>query len=188
MHGFCFPFLLLSSPKLCCQFAVDTVYTFSSRLSCVHYSLFSAPPPSGCSPRPTVPSLRINGHPFLLALLTHSVYSCDIVQSIFRHILLPATSLQNSLSGWISQTTIFLTPMLQTLRKFDLWSFIPDFKGDISVCCTNWAVEMVRIPRERGLKHAPCSYSCLLKGSSSACILWAVGFNEMSDELGRLWP
>jgi hypothetical protein len=79
--------------------------------------------------------------------------------------------------------------MLMTLRKFGLWSIVPDFKGDISVCCTNWAVEMVGIPRERGLKYAPSSYSCLLNGSSSACILWAVDLNEkMPDELGRLWP
>jgi len=51
-------------------------------------------------------------------------------------------------------------------------------------------VEMGGIRRERGLKCAPFSYSCLLNGSSSVCnILWAVDFNEkMPDELGRLWP
>jgi hypothetical protein len=92
---------------------------------------------------------------------------------MFRHILLPATSSQNYLSSWTSQMTIFLTPVLMTLRKFGLWSII----ADISVCCTNWAVEMVGILREPGLKYAPCSYSCLLNDSSSSLILWAVDLN-----------
>jgi len=87
---------------------------------------------------------------------------------MIRHILLPATSPQNYLSSWISEMTIFLTPVLIKLRKCGLWSITPDFKGYISVCCTNWAVEMVAIPRERGLKYAACSYSCLLNGFSSA--------------------
>lgn len=55
-----FSFCSVVVTKMCCHFSLDTVYTLSSRRSYVHYS-FSPP---GCSPR--------NGHPFLLAFVTHS--------------------------------------------------------------------------------------------------------------------
>ena len=96
------------------------------------YIIHSSPPsPTRLLPRTIVPPFPSLKWPHIL----NGICSTFLYTSMFRHILLPATAPQNYLSSWISRMTIFLTPVLMTLRKFGLWSVISDFKGDICLFC-----------------------------------------------------
>ena len=136
------------------------------------YIILSPPHHPGCPTAPLYPLfLHRNGHPFLLAFVTHSYvlswhFTGDVPSHPASRHLITELSLQLDFANDdISDPCV--------LRKVGLWSII----ADISVYSTNWAVEIVGILRERGLKYVSCSYSCLLNGCSLACILWAVDLN-----------
>lgn len=180
-----FVFLFFCCHQNCAVIFLSILFIHS--LPAVLSTLFTLPRPSPhpAAPLTILPPLPSQKWPPIL----NGICSTFLYTSMFRHILLPATAPQNYLSSWISQMTIFLTPMLMTLRRFGLCSIIPDFRGDICLFCelgcgNGWDLAWT------WTKIYSFFYSCLLNGSSSACnILWAVDLNEkMPDELGRLWP
>ena len=182
---FLFPFSSVVVTKIVLSFFLYIVYTFSSRLSYAHFSLFLPP---GCFPSPLYPHiLRRNGHPFLLAFVTHSCvllwhFTVDVPSHPASRHLTTELSLQLDFAN-----DDLSDPCVNDTKK--IWSVVNHFLLQRRYFSLLYELGCGNVWDSAWTWTKICQLYLFLLVERLLFSMYIVDLNEkVPDELGRLWP